>query len=186
MLVIIAAILVLVAIARINGFAGNLTATMTEAALSRVDLPSRDVLANLQNLTEEVRMLGDTLRGIREGETPALQSEIAKLKDALSTLSANVDRLTNARTILTDEAIGRLGQSVTDTLATIRGCASRVRSDRLPTDGAIDLRATLAGFSAGLRHFEDVAVSPTMGVEGSPSIQRYKIQPQPAAANLPI
>jgi len=64
-LVIIAAILALVAIARIDNFAGNVVATMTEAALSKIDLPSRDVLANLRTLTEEVRALGNELREIR-------------------------------------------------------------------------------------------------------------------------
>ena len=38
-LVIVAAILALVAISRINHFAENVTATMTEAVLSKVDLP---------------------------------------------------------------------------------------------------------------------------------------------------
>jgi hypothetical protein len=56
-LVIVAAILALVAIVRIDNFAGNVVATMTEAALSKIDLPSKDVLANLRNLTEEVRAL---------------------------------------------------------------------------------------------------------------------------------
>ena len=56
-LVIVAAILALVAIMRIDNFAGNVVATMTEAALSKIDLPSKDVLANLRNLTEEVRAL---------------------------------------------------------------------------------------------------------------------------------
>jgi len=125
-LVIIAAILALVAIARIDNFAGNVVATMTEAALSRIDLPSRDVLANLRTLTEEVRALGNDLRETRTRENPVLQSEIARLREALTALDANVDRLTSARTFLTDEAIGRLGRSVTDTLTKLRGCASNV------------------------------------------------------------
>jgi len=125
-LVIIAAILALVAIARIDNFAGNVVATMTEAALSRIDLPSRDVLANLRTLTEEVRALGNDLREIRARENPVLQSEIVRLREALTALDANVDRLISARTFLTDEAIGRLGRSVTDTLTKLRGCASNV------------------------------------------------------------
>src|SRR4249920_3620601 len=67
-LVIIAAILALVAIARINHFSGNIAATMTEAVLSKVDLPSKDVLANIRELTGEVRALGKSLREIRTGE----------------------------------------------------------------------------------------------------------------------
>jgi hypothetical protein len=49
------------------------------------------------------------------GENPAVQFEIARLKEALTTLNVSVDRLANTRTILTDEAIGQLGRAVTDT-----------------------------------------------------------------------
>jgi hypothetical protein len=125
-LVIVAAILALVAIARIDHFAGNVVATMTEAVLSKVDLPPKDVLANLQNLTAEVRTLGNALGEIKAGESPALQFEIARLKEALTVLNISVDRLGNARSILTDEAIGQLGRTVTDTLMKLRDCSSNV------------------------------------------------------------
>jgi hypothetical protein len=130
-LVIVAATLAIVAIVRIDNFAGNVVATMTEAVLSKVDLPSKDVLANLRELREEVRTLGNSLREIKAGENPILQSEVARLKEALTTLNVSVDRLANARTILTDEAIGQLGRSVTDTLTNIRACGSRVGQMRL-------------------------------------------------------
>src|SRR5258706_3497176 len=107
-LVIVAAILALVAMVRIDNFAGRVVTTMTEAVLSKIDLPSKDVLANLRNLTEEVRTLGSTLREIKVGENPVVQFEIARLKEALTALNVSVDRLGNTRTILTDEAIGQL------------------------------------------------------------------------------
>ena len=125
-LVIVAAILALVAMARIDNFAGSVVATMTEAVLSKIDLPSKDVLANLRNLTEEVRTLGNTLREIKVGENPVAQSRIERLKEALTALNVSVDRLANTRTILTDEAIGQLGRAVTDTLTKMRRCASNV------------------------------------------------------------
>jgi hypothetical protein len=123
-LVIVAAIVALVAIARINRFAENVVATMTEAVLSKVDLPQKDVLANIRNLTTEVRALGNTLREIKAGEHPVLQSELAQLKEALTVLNVSVDRLGSARSILTDEAIGQLGRTVTDTLTKLRDCSS--------------------------------------------------------------
>ncbi len=125
-LVIAAAILALVAIARINHFAGNLVATMTEAVLSKVDLPAKDVLANLRNLTAEVRTLGNALGEIKAGENSVLQFEIVRLKEALTVLNISVDRLGNARSILTDEAIGQLGRTVTDALMKLRDCSSNV------------------------------------------------------------
>jgi len=126
LLVIVAAILALVVMVRIDNLAGRVVTTMTEAVLSKIDLPSKNVLANLRNLTEEVRTLGNTLREIKVGENPVIQIEITRLKEALTTLNASVDRLANARTILTDEAIGQLGHAVTDTLTQMRGCTSKV------------------------------------------------------------
>jgi hypothetical protein len=126
-LVIVAAILALVAIARIDHFAENVVARMTEAVLSKVDLPPKDVLANLRNLRAEVRTLGDALREIKAGERPALQFEIARLKEALTVLNISVDRLGSARSILTDEAIRQLGRTVTDALMKLRDCSSSVR-----------------------------------------------------------
>ncbi len=126
-LVIVAAIVALVAIARINHFAENIVATMTEAVLSKVDLPQKDVLANIRNLTAEVRTLGNTLREIKTGEHPALQPELAQLKEALTVLKVSVDRLGSARSILTDQAIGQLGRTVTDALTKLRDCSSSAR-----------------------------------------------------------
>ncbi len=125
-LVIVAAILALVAMVRIDNFSGRVVSTMTVAVLSKIDLPSKDVLGNLRNLTEEVRSLGNTLREIKVKENPAAQFEIGRLKEALTTLNVSIDRLANARTILTDEAIGQLGRAVTDTLTKLKGCASNV------------------------------------------------------------
>jgi hypothetical protein len=135
LLVIVAAILALVAIARVNHFAENITAKMTEAVLSKVDLPERNVLANIQNLTAEVRTLGNTLREIKDGERPALQPELAKLKEALTVLNVSMDRIGSARSLLTDEAIGQLGRAVTDGLMKLRDCSSSARQvapERLP------------------------------------------------------
>jgi hypothetical protein len=140
-LVIIAAILALVAMVRIENFAGSVVTTMTEAALSKIDLPSKAVLGNLRNLTDEVRTLGNTLREIKVGENPVIQFEIARLKEALTALNVSVDRLTNTRTILTDEAIGQLGRAVSDTVTKMRGCPSN--AGPYLSDNAVEIRDTV-------------------------------------------
>lgn len=99
-------------------------------------------MVNLRNLTGEVRTLGSTLREIKVGESSAAQLEIAQLKEALTALNVSVDRLTNSRTILTDEAIGQLGRAVTDTLTKMRGCASNV-GQMQPSDNAVETRDTV-------------------------------------------
>lgn len=123
-LVIVAAILALVALARIGHFADNVAAGMTEAVLSKVDLPSKDVLANLRNLTAEVRALRNTVEEFKAGESPALQFEVAQLKEKLTVLNSSVERLRSARSIFTDEAIGQLGRTATDALMKLRNCSS--------------------------------------------------------------
>jgi len=125
-LVIVAAILALIVMVRIDNLAGRVVTTMTEAVLSKIDLPSKNVLTNLQNLTAEVRTFGNTLRDIKVGDNPVVQVEIARLKEALTALTVSIDRFANARTILTDEAIAQLGRAVTDTLTQMRGCTSKV------------------------------------------------------------
>ena len=126
-LVIVAAILALVAVARIDHFAENVVATMTEAVLSKVDLPPKGVLANLQSLTAEVRALRNAVGEFKPGENPALQSEIAQLKEKLTVLNSSVERLRGARSLLTDEAIGQLGRTATDALVKLRDCASTTK-----------------------------------------------------------
>ncbi len=121
-LIIVAAVVALVAISRINRFAEDIAATMTQAVLSNVDLPARDVLANLQTLTAEVRKLGDALEKIRAGENPTLQAEIANLKERLTILRTSLDQLAHARSLLSDEAIRQLGRSLTDALQKLRDC----------------------------------------------------------------
>jgi hypothetical protein len=125
-LVIVAAILALIVMVRIDNLAGRVVTTMTEAVLSKIDLPSKNVLTNLQHLTAEVRTFGNTLRDIKVGDNPVVQVEIARLKEALTALTVSIDRFANARTILTDEAIAQLGRAVTDTLTQMRGCTSKV------------------------------------------------------------
>src|SRR4029078_8414045 len=97
-LVIVDAILALIVMVRIDNFAGRMATTMTEAVLSKIDLTSKNVLANLRHLTEELRTLGNTLRDNKVGENPVIQIEIARLKEALMALTRASDRLRTTQT----------------------------------------------------------------------------------------
>ena len=122
-LVIVASVLAIVAFVRIENFAANISATMTQAVLSKIDLPSKDVLANIRELTGEARALGNTLREIKEDKNPILESEIARLTGRLDALSLSVDRIGNARVILTDEVAARFGDAMTRTMMKLRDCS---------------------------------------------------------------
>jgi predicted PurR-regulated permease PerM len=160
-LVIVAAILALVAMARISHFADHVAATMTEAVLAKVGLPPKRALANLQELTAEVRALGNTLRQIKAGEHPVLQSDIEQLKQALTAVNSSVDRLGNAKSILTDEVIEQLGRAVTDALMRLRDCSPSARQASLGNkavaswDEPAPMRSSLhqrrSGYAAAVR-----------------------------------
>jgi len=125
-LVIVSAILALVTIARVEHFAGNVVEKMTDAVLSKIDLPSKGVLTNIGELSEEVRVLGNALQDIRERENPVLQLEIARLKDSLNTLRTSIDRLRSSRSIVTDAVAARFGETITQALMKLRDCSAIV------------------------------------------------------------
>jgi hypothetical protein len=125
-LVIVAAIAVLIVLARIDHFAENVAANMTEAVLSKVDLPAKDTLANLRNLTAEARALRNAVAEFKPGENPVLQREISQLKEKLTALDTSVERLRDAKSILIDQVIERLGRAVTDGLIRLRNCSPGV------------------------------------------------------------
>jgi hypothetical protein len=143
-LVIVAAVLALVAMWRIDNFTATVVATMTEAVLSKIDLPARDVLANLRGLRSDVRALGETLKEIKARENPHLQAEVARLTEALTALTRGVDRLANARAALTDASIEQVARAVTETLTKTRACAASTGAMKRPHALALSHRRTLA------------------------------------------
>ncbi|TMJ61379.1 MAG: hypothetical protein E6G82_08100 [Alphaproteobacteria bacterium] len=124
-LVIVAATVALVATARIHHYnddRGRAVENRSAAARGAGQSP----------VTAEVRTVGNSLREIKAGEHPALQSEIAQLKESLTSLKVSIDRLGSARSIiLTDEAIGQLGRTVTDALIRFRDCSFSTRQTAL-------------------------------------------------------
>jgi uncharacterized protein YoxC len=139
-LAIVAAILVILALVRIEHFAANVAATMTSAVLTKVDLPSKEVLLNIRELNGEIRALGNTLREIKTGENPALQEDIARLRERLATLRTSIDGLSSARAMLTDEAAARFGERITQELMKLRDCSSSVRANGPSSSSELQFR----------------------------------------------
>ena len=71
-------------------------------------------------------MQGKTQKNV-ETLGPGELGVVAKLKEALTVLNVSIDRIGNARSLLTDEAIGQLGRTVTDSLMKLRDCSSSAR-----------------------------------------------------------
>jgi hypothetical protein len=76
-----------------------------------------------------VRALRTALADIKAAEHPLLRSEIERLRKVLD-LHSSMDRLANARSILTGEAMARLGDAVTTALVRGRHCSSTGNSWR--------------------------------------------------------
>jgi hypothetical protein len=124
-LLIAGAVLILIASASIQNFVETTVSTLTESVLSKVDLPSKEVLTNIGELTREVRALNNSLREIRPGENPVVQSRIVQLKEALTLLSSNMDQLRSSRSVLTNEVATRAGDAISHILLTSQGCSSK-------------------------------------------------------------
>ena len=78
MLVIVAAILALVAVLKLTHLANDVTATMTDAVISRIDVKPQQVRANLQSVTTEVHELLKALKQARVEPSDTINPEVAE------------------------------------------------------------------------------------------------------------
>jgi uncharacterized protein YlxW (UPF0749 family) len=122
-LVIIAAILALVAFIRLEHLAENIATTMTSAVLARVDTNPREARAKLEGLASEIRDLKDTIRSAATGKDTQLNSDLGRLGQKLDDLRGSIDRLVDAKGLLTDEAMSRIGRSITNALEELKACS---------------------------------------------------------------
>ena len=103
-LVIAAAILALVATWKVTHLAENVSATMTDAVLSRIDVEPQQLLAGIRSVGGDVRSLAKTLKEARAEEAFRQDPEIERLSERLGTLQASIERLGDARSQLVEEA----------------------------------------------------------------------------------
>lgn len=122
-LVIVAAILALVATSKVTHLAENVSATMTDAVLSRIDVEPQQLLAGIRGVGEDVRALAKTLKEARADETLRQNPEIERLSERLGTLQASIERLGDARSQLVEEAIARVTRTVAEGLENFRACS---------------------------------------------------------------
>jgi hypothetical protein len=122
-LVIVAAILALVATSKVTHLAENVSATMTDAVLSRIDVEPQQLLAVIQSVGGDVRALAKTLKEARAEGTFRQDPEIERLSERLGTLQASIERLGDARSALIEEAIDRVARGVAEGLENFRACS---------------------------------------------------------------
>lgn len=125
-LVIVAAILALVTLLKLTHIANDITSTMTDAVLSRIDVKPQQVRANLQSVTADVHELLKALKQARVEAPDQINPEVTKLNDRLSALQVSIAQLREARSSLVDEAISRIGRALSESLQNFRECKPAV------------------------------------------------------------
>ena len=95
---------------------------MEGAVLSRVGGDPQRVAQNLQSVSDEVRTLLAALEQTKVDGAARLGPEIARLSEQLSSLEATIEQLRDARSRLIDEAIAKVGSSLSEGLQNFRAC----------------------------------------------------------------
>jgi hypothetical protein len=121
-LVIAAALLALAATAKVTHLAENVAATMTDAALSRVDVKPRRVIAKTDNLASEIQSLRVALQEEKAERHAELGPAIRQMKEKLAGLERAIQNLSDARSRLVDEAAARLWLSLGEALQDFGSC----------------------------------------------------------------
>ena len=123
-LVIAASILAIIASSKVTHLAQNVASSMTDAVLSRIGGDPKQVVRELQSVSEDIKTLSATLERRRaEGPGP-LGTEIARLNERLNSLQASIEQLLDVRSDLIDEALAKLGASLSEGLQNLRACPS--------------------------------------------------------------
>ena len=121
-LVIAAALLALVATAKVTHLAENVAATMTDAVLSRVDVKPGRVIAKIDNLTTEIRSLRDALQQEKVERRADLDPAVRQLKEKLARLEKAIENLSDARSRLVNETAAQLSLSLGEVLQDFGSC----------------------------------------------------------------
>lgn len=121
-LVIVAAILAIVATSKVTHLAQNVASTMTDAVLSRVDENPRQLVQNLQRVSDDVHTLSVALTKAKSEGVAGLGPEVAQLNERLGMLEVNLERLREARSNLVDELVARAGNTLGEALQNLKPC----------------------------------------------------------------
>jgi hypothetical protein len=121
-LVIVAAILAIIASSKVTHLAQNVASTMTDAVLSRVDESPRQVVQNIQRVSDDVHTLTVALTRAKTEGVAGLGPEVARLNERLGSLEDNLERLRGARSDLINDLIAKVGNAVGDALQNFRAC----------------------------------------------------------------
>jgi hypothetical protein len=162
-LVIVAAILAMIASSKVTHLAQNVASTMTDAVLSRVDASPRQVVQNIQRVSDDVHTLTVALSRAKTQGVSGFGPEVMRLNERLESLNANLEELRGARSDLIDEFVAKAGNALGEAFRNLRACP-RLDGSRAETQSLsladIDLRAQHVRFRGVERTFPISALVP--------------------------
>ena len=124
LLVILAAVLILVAYARIDTITGHLATTVTDAVMAQAGVDPRAAMADLEGLRSDVRALTEALEATKAGGEALLAAQAERLESRLDTLEEGLTAIRQSRTALLNQALSEVSRSFADALARLEGCVN--------------------------------------------------------------
>lgn len=125
-LVIIACLLVLLTLSRVDGIAASLAETVSGTALETLNVTPEGFQARLDRLEEKMDRLSGQLQQTADIKDAGLKSELEDLNASLGEISSAVEAVTTSAPDMQKTAFQQAGQTVTDVLLGFAGCERSV------------------------------------------------------------
>ncbi|MEM8702525.1 MAG: hypothetical protein AAGF82_11920 [Pseudomonadota bacterium] len=122
LLVIVACVLVIVVLNRVDQASERIAGTVTEAALSKLEMTPAALKERLQSVDGSVASLVDQLETAGARDDRALTLQVAELNRTLTDLKVAAQSLGSAGPDLTEAAFRQAGETLTETILSLRGC----------------------------------------------------------------
>ncbi|WP_434053410.1 MAG: hypothetical protein RDA78_00435 [Roseibium sp.] len=131
LLVIVACVLVIVVLNRVDQASERIAGTVTEAALAKLEMTPAALKEQLQSVDGRVAALVDQLETAGARDDRALTLQVAELNRTLRDLKAAAANLGSAGPDITEAAFRQAGETLTEALLSVRGCAT-LQADAQP------------------------------------------------------
>ena len=131
LLVIVACVLVIVVLNRVDQASERIAGTVTEAALAKLEMTPATLKERLLSVDGRVAALVTRLETAGARDDRALTLQVAELHRNLNELKVAAERLGSAAPDITEAAFRQAGETLTETLLSVRGC-NAVQADAPP------------------------------------------------------
>jgi len=133
LLVIIACVLVLVVLNRVDTAGQRIAGEVTEAALGRLQVSPAEFRTRLETLDTRIEALSAKLSDPDLGDHWQLTEEIKELNGNLADIRLAAKGMRDAAPQVTEKAFDQAGKMLTDALFALRGCTPAAPSASEPT-----------------------------------------------------